>query len=278
MEIINGSQIAQEIRQKVKKRNEQEGISPCLAMILVGGQKEDLHYVGLKEKAAAATGGKSRLLHLPEDSSQQELMAKIAELNQDEQVDGILLQLPLPAALEEQTDEILAAIRPDKDVDGFSLVNRGRMSGDNPGFISCAALACLEIIERFFPSLAGKKAVLVGDSFDLIIPLATIMIKRACQLSVLPSYEPGQASGADILVVEKGRAGIVQAEGLAPGVLIIDAGFYWGAGGVCGNVDRAALEGQGFEARLLPVPGGMGPILIAKLMENLAQAARQKRY
>ena len=103
------------------------------------------------------------------------------------------------------------------------------------------------------------------------------MIKRACQLSVLPSTTRTGLKSR-YFGSRKGRAGIVQAEGLTPGVLIIDAGFYWGAGGVCGNVDRAALEGQGFEARLLPVPGGMGPILIAKLMENLAQAARQKRY
>lgn len=277
MEIISGTQIAQEIRQKVKERNEQEGMSPCLAMILVGGQKEDLHYVGLKEKAAAATAGKSRLLQLPADSSEQDLMAKIEELNQDEGVDGILLQLPLPAALQGKTDEILATIRPDKDVDGFSPINRGRMSGESPGFISCAALACLEVIERFYPSLAGKKAVLVGDSFDLIIPLATIMIKQACEVSILPSYKPEMAAEADILVVEQGRAGIVKAQSLPPGVLIIDAGFYWEAGGVCGNVDREDLEEQGIEARLLPVPGGMGPMLIAKLIENLAQAARQKR-
>lgn len=277
MEIINGPLIAQEIRQGLKERNELEGISPYLAMILVAGQKEDLHYVGLKEKAAAATGGRARLIHLPEETSLQELMANITGLNRDGQVDGILLQLPLPAALEEHTDEILAEIHPDKDVDGFSPVSRGRLSGDRPGFVSCAALACLEVIERFFPSLAGKKAVLVGDSFDLIIPLATILLKKACQISVLPSYEPGLALGADILVAEKGRAGMIQGEGLSPGVLIIDAGFYWGDNGVSGNIDRGALQERGISARLLPVPGGMGPILIAKLMENLARAARQKR-
>ncbi len=277
MQIINGSQIAQEIKQKLKEDNEREGISPYLAMILVGGQKEDLHYVGLKEKAAEATGGRAHMFHLPEETSLQELMAKIAELNQDEQVDGILLQLPLPAALVEYTDEILAGIRPDKDVDGFSPVSRGRLSGDKPGFISCAALACWEVIERFFPVLTGKKAVLIGDSFDLIIPLATMFIKKGCRLIVSPSYEPGLALGADILIAEKGRAGIVRGEGLSPGVLIIDAGFYWGDTGVSGNVDRVVLEEQGLSARLLPVPGGMGPILIAKLMENLAQAARQKR-
>lgn len=272
---ISGTEISQEIRRSLLEANAGDGISPVLAIMLVGDNKDSMIYVGLKEKAVQAIGGQARLLCFPKSVSKEELIDQIVKLNADESVDGILLQLPLPEHLEGYVEEILSTIRPDKDVDGFSPVNRGLLSGSTPGFVSCAALGCLEIIDRRLPSLQGKKAVLVGDSFDLIIPLSTLLIKRGCQLTILPEYEPRLIKGADILVIEKGEAKIVKGEHIEPGLLIIDAGFYWDANGSCGNVDRKSVEPA--EGHLLPVPGGLGPLLITKLMENLTRAARGKR-
>ncbi|MEN6348398.1 MAG: bifunctional 5,10-methylenetetrahydrofolate dehydrogenase/5,10-methenyltetrahydrofolate cyclohydrolase [Syntrophomonas sp.] len=275
MKIISGTEISQEIRKNLQEANQRDGISPVLAIILVGDNKEDMIYVGLKEKAVKSIGGQARLVCLPQNVTKPELIANIGSLNQDDTVDGILLQLPLPQHLEKDVEEILSTIRPDKDVDGFSPINRGLLSGNSPSFASCAALGCMEIINRIFPSLEGRKALLAGNSFDLIIPLGILLIKRGCRLTVIPDYDPCLIKGNDILVIEKGAARIARGEDMEPGMLVIDAGFYWGAGGSCGNVDRKAVEGT--DGYLLPVPGGLGPLLITKLMENLITAARRNR-
>jgi methylenetetrahydrofolate dehydrogenase (NADP+)/methenyltetrahydrofolate cyclohydrolase len=275
MEVINGSDIAAEIRQQLKEENLREGISPLLAIIVVGDDKESLVYVGLKTSAVEATGGKNRLLQLDADIDREALLQKIENLNQDETVDGILLQLPLPQHLELYRDEFLKAIDPEKDVDGFNPENMGRLICGKPAFISCAALACMDIIRRAEFLASGKNAVLIGDSFDLIIPLAILLLKEGLKVTMIPEYEEEMSRGADILVVEKGLPQMVRGESLAEGSLVIDAGFHWHAGRSCGNVDKNSLVER--ELYLLPVPGGLGPVLIAKLMENLSIAARKNQ-
>ncbi|MEN6326237.1 MAG: bifunctional 5,10-methylenetetrahydrofolate dehydrogenase/5,10-methenyltetrahydrofolate cyclohydrolase [Syntrophomonas sp.] len=275
MKIISGSEISQEIQNNLRESNEKNGLKPCLAIIIVGDNKEDLIYVGLKNKAAALIGGQARIIQLAKDVDKKELLNHIYQLNDDNEVDGILLQLPLPAHLEKDREEILAAIHPAKDVDGFCPANRGLLSGDSPGFISCAALAAMEVIERCHPDLTGKKALLIGDSFDLIIPLAVILIKKGCQITVSPNYAAELMRARDIVVIEKGGAGIAQGEDIDAGSVIIDAGFYWDNNRVCGNVNRDQVGNQDFS--LLPVPGGIGPLLIAKLMSNLTRAAASSR-
>ncbi|MBC7075474.1 MAG: bifunctional 5,10-methylenetetrahydrofolate dehydrogenase/5,10-methenyltetrahydrofolate cyclohydrolase [Syntrophomonadaceae bacterium] len=274
MEIIRGSNISEEIRKGLKEANQEEGICPKLAIILVGGSKEDVTYVRLKERAADSIGGKAQIIQLSADIGKEELLDEIAVLNQDENIDGILLQLPLPERLEPYRDDFLAAIRTDKDVDGFNPINRGKLVGGHPKFTSCAALACLEVIKRYISPVRGKKAILVGDSFDLIIPLAVILLQKGCHVTVIPEYRPQYISGADILVLENGAPGAVKGEYITERTLIIDAGFYWQPEGVCGNVDQESMKD--INCCLLPVPGGLGPILIAKLMENLCIAARAR--
>lgn len=275
MKLISGSEIAREIQNSLRASNEKAGLKPCLAIIVVGDNKEDLIYVGLKNKAAASIGGQARLIQLNKEANKEELLNHIYILNDDEEVVGILLQLPLPAHLEKDREEILGAIHPAKDVDGFCPANRGLLSGDSPGFISCAALAALEVIKRCHPDLAGKKALLIGDSFDLIIPLAVILIKQGCQVAVSPYYAADLMRARDIVVIEKGGAGIVRGEDVDAGTVVIDSGFYWDNNKVCGNVNREQVENYDFS--LLPVPGGIGPLLIAKLMSNLTMAASHSR-
>jgi len=274
LKLISGSELAREIQKNLREENTEAGIEPCLAIIIIGDNKEDLIYVGLKNKAVDAIGGQARLIHLAKNVEIEDLLETINKLNQDKEVDGILLQLPLPDMLEKHREEILSAIRPDKDVDGFCPSNRGKLSGESPGFVSCAALAAMEVIDRYHPSLIGQKALLVGDSFDLIIPLAVILIKRGCQVSISPDYEDHLMKGKNIAVIEKGAASIVKKKDIDGGTIVIDAGFYWESDRVCGNVDRDEVADH--DGYLLPVPGGIGPLLIAKLMVNLSQAASTK--
>lgn len=275
VKIISGTEISREIQNSLRESNEKNGLKPCLAIIIVGDNKEDLIYVGLKNKAVASIGGQARLIQLAKEVGKGELLNNIHMLNDDEEVDGILLQLPLPSHLEKDREEILAAIHPAKDVDGFCPANRGLLSGDNPGFVSCAALAAMEVIERCHPGLAGKNALLIGDSFDLIIPLAVMLLKKGCRVTVSPDYTADLMQDRDIAVIEKGRAGMVRGADVDAGTVVIDAGFYWENNKVCGNVNREP-EGD-FDFFLLPVPGGIGPLLIAKLMSNLTQAASSQR-
>jgi len=183
-------------------------------------------YVGLKDKAAATIAGRTTLFHLPADTRKEDLLKKLQEANADDTIDGIILQLPLPDHLKEYQDEFLSAIQPDKDVDGFNPINRGKLMGGEPIFISCAAMACMEIVDRYQESLAGKKVVLFGDSFDVIQPLAILFMQRGCLVSIVPDYQAEYAGDADIMVVEKGAARVVKGDHLKKGMLLIDAGIF----------------------------------------------------
>ncbi len=273
MELISGSKIAEEIRSDLKLENQRRGITPQLGVILVGDDEESQVYVGLKEKAALSISAQTSIIQRPASISKEELLALIAEANNDSGIDGLIIQLPLPGPLAFYQDEFLERVEVGKDVDGFNPINRGKLLGGQAQFISCAALACLEVINRYQPP--GKNAVLVGDSFDLILPLAILLIKQGFKVEVIGEYQAKWVKKADLLVVEKGRAGVVKGPDLREGILVIDAGFYWENSKTLGNVDRDSL--LDWRGHLLAVPGGLGPILIAKLMENLCQAAIKNR-
>lgn len=251
----------------------QKALSPCLAMLVLGNDPATLSYIRLKERAVQAIGGISCVINLPADTTEQSLLAEIDRLNADIKVDGILLQLPLPEHLAAKQDTFLAAIHPEKDVDGFSPQNRGLLlGGSSAGFVSCAALACMEVCHRYAEPLKGKQVLLVGDSFDLIQPLALLFMNEGCSVQIEPSYQEGCLEKADIAIIEKSEALMVKTAAAGKNALLIDAGFHWLDNRTVGNIDSEALSAaDGF---LLPVPGGMGPILIAKLMENLCRAAR----
>lgn len=272
MEIVNGTQLANEIKDALRIQNEARNIHPVLAVLLVGEDSDSQVYVRLKEKAATAISGSCRVVQLPADTADRELLAQIEILNHDPDVHGIILQLPLPAGLAGMQDVFLAAIHPEKDVDGFNPVNRGLLMGGVPQYVSCAALACMDVIKRCVHDLHQRKAVLLGDSFDLILPLAVMLAREGCQTSIVPEYIAADKIQADIIVAEKGCPGMLAPDQMPGCRLVIDAGFYWEDNRVQGNVDPqqvAALTGY-----LVPVPGGMGPLLIAKLMENVSRAAQ----
>ena len=275
MQVINGKSLADEILLTLREANVAEGLAPCLAVIDIGDNPDNKRYIGLKKKAADTVGGSAQLVNLRQETGREELLTQIELLNQDDSVDGILLQLPLPAGLVAFQGECLAAIVPSKDVDGFNPHNLGNLMGGEPLFVSCAAAACLEVCRRYARPLPGKRVLLVGDSFDVILPLAVTFIKEGCRLTVIPDYDSSCLQDSDIAVIEKGLPGLVAPEDVKAGALLIDAGFYWHNDRTCGNIDRermAAVPGY-----LLPVPGGMGPLLVAQLMINLSRAARRAR-
>lgn len=270
MELISGTRRAEEIRNSLREKNRQEGIQPHLAVLLVGDNPESAVYVRLKEKAVESIYGLSTVVRLNADINREELLSEINKLNNDKNIDGIILQLPLPQHLADGQDDFLEAIRIDKDVDGFNPINRGKLIGGKPCFVSCAALACLDVINNYI-DYSGKNALLVGDSFDLIIPLAVLLIKQGVNVEVISQYDPQRVKNADIIIIEKGEAGIVKGEDLHNGILLLDAGFHWQNGTTLGNVaNESTADVSGY---LLPVPGGLGPLLIAELMKNLSDAA-----
>ncbi len=228
-------------------------------------------YVRLKENASRTISGSTTIIQLPAQVTKEELLGEIAKANNDHGIHGIIIQLPLPDHLSPYQDEFLAAIKEEKDVDGFNPSNRGKLMGGEPRYVSCAALACMEVIDRYVKISGGKLALLVGDSFDLILPLSILLIRQGFNIQVISEYKPELIQNADILVVEKGSPKMVQGEHLRQGMLVIDAGFYWDNGKTQGNVDKDSVsEIKGY---LLPVPGGIGPLLIAKLMENVCTAS-----
>jgi len=275
MEIISGSDLANSIKQGLQADNLRDGLSPQLAIVMVGGNEESLVYVNLKEKAVHSIGGICRQIITPADISRDKLMELINELNEDAAVDGILLQLPLPERLQSSVEEILSAIDPAKDVDGFNPANRGLLATDSQYFTSCAALGCFYVIKKVFADLSNREILLIGDSFDVVIPLSIMLMQAGCRVRVESEYNPAWLGRADALIIEKGRPEIVKGSQWNHRMLLIDAGFYWENGGTIGNVDRnSVMENDGW---LLPVPGGLGPLLIAMLTNNLCQAARRRK-
>ncbi|MGE5391883.1 MAG: bifunctional 5,10-methylenetetrahydrofolate dehydrogenase/5,10-methenyltetrahydrofolate cyclohydrolase [Deltaproteobacteria bacterium] len=274
MQIINGSELARAVKQGLREDNLKNGLRPVLAIIVVAGDEESLVYVGLKEKAVNEIGGVCRQIITSADITRDKLITLITELNNDETVDGILLQLPLPEGLQSSVEEILSAIDPEKDVDGFTPANRGLLSTDSQYFTSCAALGVFHVIKRIVADLKGKEIMLVGDSFDVVTPLAIMLMQAGSRVRMEPEYKPTLLGNVDVLVIEKGRPEIVKGEHLKQQLLLIDAGFYWENGRTLGNVDRSSVADN--DGWLLPVPGGLGPMLIAMLMKNLCQAARQR--
>lgn len=271
MEIIGGKKIADQSTANLQAFNLANGITPCLAILDIGENPDNKRYIGLKVKATEAIGGITRIFDLPAEIQKDEVLAQIRALNLDPGVDGILLQLPVSKQLQPCQDELLAAIDPIKDVDGFTPCNLGRLLAGDPLYVSCAAMACLNISRNYAEPLPGKRVLLVGESFDVIQSLAILFIKEGCSVVVTPEYDSSFLPDCDIAVIEKGAPGIVKTNEVKDGALLIDAGFYWANGRTCGNIDPAQMAGRnGF---LLPVPGGMGPLLIAQLMENLCQAA-----
>jgi len=275
-QIIDGKKIAAEIRAELAKEIEElkkEGLHPGLAVILVGDDPASRVYVNNKKKACAEIGIYSREYALPKETTQEELLNLIGELNQDPQIHGILVQLPLPDHLDER--QVLEAISPDKDVDGFHPVNVGRLATGQPCLKPCTPAGIIELIDRTGIELKGKEAVVVGRSNIVGKPGAFLLLARHATVTICHSRTARLdevCRRADVLVAAVGRPEMVTGDWVKPGAVVIDVGINRVEKGLVGDVEfDTAKEKAGY---ITPVPGGVGPMTIAMLMKNTVEAAR----
>lgn len=279
-QILDGKALATEIRSEVKTQVAalaEKGVSTALAVILVGDDSASQVYVRNKIKACADTGIRSLEFRMPAETTQQQLLAKIAELNADESVDGILVQLPLPKQI--NADAVIAAIDPAKDVDGFHVANAGALVTGKQGFVPCTPFGVMRLIEKSGVNPRGKSAVIVGRSNIVGKPMALLLLAADATVTVAHSRTPDLSAvtrNADILVAAVGRAKLIKADMVKPGAVVIDVGMNRDENGkLCGDVDFA--EVKEIAGSITPVPGGVGPMTIAMLMQNTVLAAQMRR-
>ncbi len=279
-QILDGKALAAEIRSEVKTQVAalaEKGVSPALAVILVGDDSASQVYVRNKIKACADTGIRSLEFRMPAETTQQQLLAKIAELNADENVDGILVQLPLPKQI--NADAVISAIDPAKDVDGFHVVNAGALVTGKKGFVPCTPFGVMRLIEKSGVNPRGKSAVIVGRSNIVGKPMSLLLLAADATVTVAHSRTPDLGAvtrKADILVAAVGRAKLIKADMVKPGAVVIDVGMNRDeTGKLCGDVDFA--EVKEIAGSITPVPGGVGPMTIAMLMQNTVLAAQMRR-
>jgi len=274
--LIDGKAFAASLRADIAKRVAQlkakKNITPGLAVVLVGSDPASEVYVKNKAKQTVEAGMRSFEYKLPETTTQAELLAKVAELNSNPDVHGILVQLPLPKHIDETA--VIQAIHPDKDVDGFHVINAGRLATGQDGFVPCTPLGCWMLLKDNLSSLAGLHAVVIGRSNIVGKPMAQLLLKESCTVTIAHSKTkdlPTLIKTADIVVAAVGRPKMVMGEWLKQGAVVIDVGINRVDGKLVGDVDFASC--QGIAAAITPVPGGVGPMTIACLLENTLKAA-----
>ena len=274
--ILDGKKIAAEIRASVKGETrllKERGIVPGLAVVLVGDNPASKVYVGQKEKGCLEAGFASFLHRLPGGTSQKDLLDLIGKLNADPLVHGILVQLPLPDQIDEE--KVIAAIKPEKDVDGFSPVNMGRLVAGMSAIEPCTPKGIMRLLEASGIELAGKEAVVIGRSNIVGKPVALMLLAKSATVTVCHSRTrdlDAHTKRADILVAAVGRPRFVTADMVKDGVVVIDVGINRLEEGLVGDVD---FEGVSEKASwITPVPGGVGPMTIAMLLENTLEQAK----
>lgn len=278
-QILDGKALAAEIRSEVKIQVAalaEKGVCTALAVILVGDDSASQVYVRNKIKACADTGIRSLEFRMPAETTQPELLAKIAELNADDSVDGILVQLPLPEQI--NADAVISAIDPSKDVDGFHVANAGALVTGKQGFVPCTPFGVMRLIKKSGVDPRGKSAVIVGRSNIVGKPMALLLLAADATVTVAHSRTPDLSAvtrNADILVAAVGRAKLIKADMVKPGAVVIDVGMNRDeTGKLCGDVDFA--EVKEIAGSITPVPGGVGPMTIAMLMQNTVLAAQMR--
>ena len=277
-QLLDGKVMSEELRARIAERVaalKAKGVTPGLAVILVGEDPASQIYVRNKEKGCEEVGMYSVAIRLPAETTQEELENHIRALNEDESIHGILVQLPLPKHLDEAA--ALAVIVPEKDVDGFHVQNAGKLLNGLPGVVACTPKGAMEMIRRTGVDLSGKEAVVVGRSNIVGKPMAMLLLQQNCTVTMCHSRTADLAAhtrNADVLVAAVGKAKFITADMVKPGAIVIDVGINRNADGkVVGDVDFDAVkEVAGF---ITPVPGGVGRMTITMLLENTVEAAER---
>jgi methylenetetrahydrofolate dehydrogenase (NADP+)/methenyltetrahydrofolate cyclohydrolase len=274
--IIDGKATAAAVREEVRRRAERltaAGHRPGLAVVLVGDDPASQVYVRNKDRAAEGAGFFVKTVKLPAETSQEALLAEVAALNADERVHGILVQLPLPDGLDERA--VVRAISPDKDADGLHPESVARLVLGEPGFVPCTPAGCIELLDRYDVPIEGSRAVVVGRSQLVGKPLAALLLDRNATVTLCHSRTRDLAAvcrEADILVAAVGRREMVRGDWVRPGAVVLDVGISRAADGKLAG-DVAFDEARRVASKITPVPGGVGPMTIAMLLQNTARAA-----
>ena len=276
---IDGKALSKRLLKEVKGRSEAcaaEGVTPCLAVVLVGEDPASKIYVRSKEKRAAKCGIATRDHRLPATTSTGDLLGLVDQLNKDPKVDGILVQLPLPEGVD--SDAILLAIDPRKDVDGFHPENLGLLMLGRPRFVSCTPQGCMRLIAEAGVDLTGKRALVVGRSNIVGKPMAQLLLKANATVTIAHSRTvdlPRLVGEAEVLVAAVGRPNFIHGDWIRPGATIIDVGINrLEDGGIVGDVEFEGASERA--AAITPVPGGVGPMTIACLLSNVVDAAERR--
>ena len=277
--ILDGKNAAREVRERVRIETaaliERSGVVPGLATVLVGEDPASKIYVGSKHKACTEVGFQSFGHELPPSTTESQLLALIDELNADPKVHGILVQLPLPKGLNEK--RVIFALSPEKDVDGLHPVNQGRLLAGEPGLRPCTPLGVMYLVERTGIPLAGKRAVVVGRSLLVGKPVALLLLEQHATVTLCHSRTADLAAEvgrADVLVAAIGKAEMIRGEWIRPGAVVIDVGINRTEAGLKGDVEYAAAAARA--GHITPVPGGVGPMTVAMLMQNTLLAAKRR--
>lgn len=269
---IDGKAISQMVKDELKERVKKENIDACLAVIQVGDDPASTVYVGNKKKACEYIGIRSLSYELPEGTKEEELLELIGELNGREDVDGILVQLPLPAHMDE--DKVIKTIAPEKDVDGFHPQSVGALSIGQPGFVSCTPAGIIQLLKRSGVEIEGKECVIVGRSNIVGKPMALLMLRENATVTICHSRTKDLkevTKRADILIVAIGKPKFITKDYVKEGAVVIDVGIHRGSDNkLCGDVDFEGVEPVA--SAITPVPGGVGPMTIAMLMNNCVEA------
>ncbi len=276
-QIIDGKKLAQqikaELREEVERLKRERGITPGLAVILVGDDPASRTYVRNKERACRDIGIFSQVHRLPAETSQEQLLELIEELNHTDHIHGVLVQLPLPEHIDERT--VIQAIKPEKDVDGFHPVNVGNLHIGAPGFVPCTPRGIIEMLDRTGIPIKGKHAVVVGRSNIAGKPAAMLLLARHATVTICHSRTVDLAyhtRQADILVVAVGRPRFITGDMIKEGAVVIDVGVNRVDEGLVGDVDfDSCLEKASY---ITPVPGGVGRMTVVMLMKNTVEAVR----
>ena len=281
MQILDGKQVSLDVKNELiemtAKLRAEKGYVPCLAVIIVGEDPASKVYVANKEKACEYIGYKSLKYALEEDTTQPELLSLIEKLNNDDEVDGILCQLPLPKHIDEEA--VINAIKPEKDVDAFHPVNVGKIMVGNYTTLPCTPAGVMELLKRTGTDLTGKSCVVIGRSNIVGKPMSMLLLHANATVTICHSKTRNLkeiCSNADIIVAAVGRAKFVTADMVKEGAIVIDVGINRNEDGkLCGDVDFENVKGKC--SFITPVPGGCGPMTIAMLMKNTYSAAVERR-
>lgn len=271
--IIDGKTLAEQRKKALKERVLKMEKVPCLAVILVGDNPASQIYVRHKMKAAEEVGIKVSLYEKSKEITQEELISFIQELNQNSEINGIIVQLPLPRHI--PPFEVLESISPDKDVDGLGSCNLGKLFAGHQALVPCTPLACMDLIKQVRTDLSGLRAVIVGRSCLVGKPLGQLLLEENCTVTQAHSYTKDLATvcrEADILVVAVGRPDLITAEYVKPGAIVIDVGINrMSDGRICGDVDFETVAE--ISGAITPVPGGVGPMTVYMLLQNVVKVS-----